>query len=370
MGNVENVNMIKEALTEAINEVCKEKEKYSIVENAFIRNRELPLPKLIEDILLFENKSIEKSLLGNHQFSKSAPTAAAFVRQRNKLKPEAFEHIFNSFNKKTSGLCTKTFEGYRLLAGDGTDVNIYLNPNDKETYIPEYGKRGFNLLHVNTLYDLENQIYTDVTISGKRKTSERRELNVMAGRAEPEKPTIVILDRGYEALNVYAHLLKNGFYFLIRLKDTDSNGITSGYRDCGDTFDIDFDRIVRRYTPCHAENKEDYKVITGRMTFDFLKEAGDEFPMQFRIVRFQLDNGNYECVATNLPREKFPPEKLKALYERRWGIELSYRDLKYTLGMNNLHSRKTNSIKQEIYSNLIMHNFCRINSSLAEVKKK
>ena len=29
------------------------------VENAFIRNRELPLPKLIEDILLFENKSKE-----------------------------------------------------------------------------------------------------------------------------------------------------------------------------------------------------------------------------------------------------------------------------------------------------------------------
>lgn len=49
MGNVENVNMVKEALTEAINEVCKEKDKYSITENAFIRNRELPLPKLIEE---------------------------------------------------------------------------------------------------------------------------------------------------------------------------------------------------------------------------------------------------------------------------------------------------------------------------------
>ena len=92
--------------------------------------------------------------------------------------------------------------------------------------------------------------------------------------------------------------------------------------------------------------------------------------MQFLIVRFQLDNGNYECLATNLSRENFPPEKLKALYARRWGIELSYRDLKYTLGMNNMHSRKTNSIKQEIYSNLIMHNFCRINSAFAEVKKK
>lgn len=249
-------------------------------------------------------------------------------------------------------------------------MNIYLNPNDEETYISEYGKRGFNLLHVNTLYDLENQIYTDVTISGKRKTSERRELNAMADRAELNEPTILILDRGYEGLNVFAHLIKDGFYFLIRLKDTDSNGVSAGYKDCGEAFDVDFDKIIRRYTPYHAENRDDYKVINDNTTFDFLKEAGDEFPMQFRIVRFQLDNGNYECLATNLSRENFPPEKLKALYARRWGIELSYRDLKYTLGMNNMHSRKTNSIKQEIYSTLIMHNFCRINSTFAEVKKK
>ena len=179
----------------------------------------------------------------------------------------------------------------------------------------------------------------------------------------------MLLDRGYEALNVYAHLLKNGFYFLIRLKDTDSNGITASYRNCGETFDIDFDKIITKHTPYHTENKEDYKVITDRTTFDFMEKAGDELPMQFRIVRFQLDNRNFECAATNLPRDEFPPEKLKVLYARRWGIELFYRDLKYTLGMNNLHSRKTNSIKHEIYSNLIMHNFCRINSSFAEVKK-
>ncbi|MBP3772987.1 MAG: transposase [Treponema sp.] len=120
----------------------------------------------------------------------------------------------NTFNLKTSSYCSKNFEDYRLLAGDGTDVNIYLNPNDKETYIPQHGKKGFNLLHVNTLYDLENQIYTDITISGKRKTSERRELNIMADRSELKEPTILILDRGYEGLNVFAHLIRDDFYFL------------------------------------------------------------------------------------------------------------------------------------------------------------
>ena len=38
--------------------------------------------------------------------------------------------------------------------------------------------------------------------------------------------------------------------------------------------------------------------------------------MQFRIVRFQLDNGNFECAAANLSKDEFPPEKLKVLYAR------------------------------------------------------
>lgn len=364
---IENVSMVKNALQESIKEVCREKEKYSLIPNGFIRNRTLPLDKLITDILLIENKSIE---ISNHQYSKVIPTTEAFIRQRNKLSPEAFKYIFKSFNQKTNEFCKKTYKGYKLYACDGTDVSIYRNPNDEETYIHQAGKKGFNQLHVNTLYDVINQVFTDVTIDGKKKNSERKELNSMADNFELENPTIIITDRGYEGVNVYAHLINKGFKFLIRLKDVDSNGIASNYKDLGETFDIDFDKILARYVPQNCENREKIKILRETSTFDFFENEDDVYPINFRIVRFQLDNGNYECVATNLDRDEFPPEELKQLYAKRWGIELSYKDLKYTLGLNNLHARKTNSVKQEIYANLIMYNFCRINSSFAEVEKK
>lgn len=367
---IENVSMVKNALQETIKEICRDREKYGLVPNAFIRNRALPLDRLITDILLLENKSIEKSLLSNHQYSTDTPTTEAFIRQRNKLSPDAFKDMFISFNKKTSEFCKKTYKGYKLFACDGTDVSIYLNPKDEETYIHQAGMKGFNQLHVNTLYDLLNQVYTDVTISGKKKNSERKELNAMADGFDLENPSIIIADRGYEGINVYAHLIEKGFKFLIRLKDVDSNGIASNYKDMGETFDIDFDKILARCVPQHCENREKIKILSEQSPFDFFENEDDIYPINFRVVRFQLDNGNYECVATNLNREEFPPEELKQLYAKRWGIELSYRDLKYTLGLNNLHARKTNSVKQEIYANLIMYNFCRINSSFAEVEKK
>lgn len=46
-------------------------------------------------------------------------------------------------------------------------------------------------------------------------------------------------------------------------------------------------------------------------------------------MRFQLDNGEYETVATSLPYS-LTLEDVKALYHLRWEIETSFQDLKYS----------------------------------------
>ncbi len=69
----------------------------------------------------------------------------------------------------------------------------------------------------------------------------------MADGFDLVNPSIVIADRGYEGVNVYSYLIQKGFKFLIRLKDVDSNGIASNYKVIGETFGIDFDKILARY---------------------------------------------------------------------------------------------------------------------------
>lgn len=49
------------------------------------------------------------------------------------------------------------------------------------------------------------------------------------------------------------------------------------------------------------------------------------------------------------------------------GIETSFRDLKYAIGMVNFHARKENSILQEIYVSLVMYNFSKRLTSCAVV---
>ena len=105
-----------------------------------------------------------------------------------------------------------------------------------------------------------------------------------------------------------------------------------------------------------------YKKLSPRSVFDFLDLEKDGkqavYPMKLRIVRFLLDTGEYECIVTNLKRDAFPPWRIKELYHLRWGIETSFRKLKYSVGLSCFHSKKAEYVEQEIYARVIMYNFC------------
>ena len=73
---------------------------------------------------------------------------------------------------------------------------------------------------------------------------------------------------------------------------------------------------------------------------------------------------------TNLPSDKFPPHKLKEIYSMRWGIETSFRDLKYIVGMLKFHSKKSCFVTQEIYAALIMHNMTVVVSQCVEIHQR
>ena len=79
--------------------------------------------------------------------------------------------------------------------------------------------RGYNLLHLNALYDLESQLYLDTVIQDGQEEHESRALVELVDRSELTEPVILIADRGYEAYNNMAHIEQKGWKYLIRVKD-------------------------------------------------------------------------------------------------------------------------------------------------------
>ena len=366
---------IKRILKNCINELSDTPELY--VKNPtkdFSRTRKLPFKQMLKIVLSMTGKSICGELMDSFGLNLNTPTASAFIQQRNKIKSEAFETLFRRF---TNGIDEqKLFKGYRLLAVDGSDLHVPINPNEPDSFHQrKNGDKPYNLLHINALYDLVRRIYTDVTVEGKKHENEPKALVKMVDRDTSSVPTIYIADRGYEAYNNMAHIQEKGQKFIIRAKDFTYGGIVYSLKlPQSDAIDENVTLFLTRKQ--NTVRKQNLKVLPSKCVFDYLPATCKKhisvtpYELKFRVVRFKLTENTYEVLITNLDKEEFNVDELKKLYAMRWGIETSFRDLKYTIGLSYPHSKKTEYILQEVFAKLTMYNFAELITSHVVVKQK
>ena len=328
----------------------------------FTRPRTLTFETVISLLLTMSENSIGKMLIGRFQNSGKTPSASAFVQQRQKLLPVALETLFHRFTALLRP--GKTFRGYRLLAVDGSSLKSAACPEDPASYRPGTPRQhGWNLWHMNALFDLENGIYTDLIVQKEHEKNECRALCQMADRSRISGKVILLADRNYESCNNLAHLEKRNWNYLIRIRDK-ARGIAYGMPLPDQLeFDIPLKLTLGRLTPRQLETRgiavpKSYYRIPPTMTFDFLESNSPDFyEISFRVVRLQTDSGNTETLITNLDPDRFPLAALKALYARRWGIETSFRSLKYAVGLIHLHAKKPGLVLQEVFASFLIFNF-------------
>ena len=367
---------LKKELLSAIEDVCQNTADIVLDPNRdFTRNRKLPLHEVIRCTVAMGGNSLKHELLDILGYSPNTASSSAFIQQRTKLKPEALKMVMDAFNHRCDKF--RKNEGLRILAVDGSDIQIPTNPDDPETFFQGHsGQAPYNLLHLNAMYDLKNHIYTDVTFGKK----EHSAFVKLIDSSDIHK-ALVIADRGYESYNNMAHVQEKGWYFLIRIKDGLDNGIKAGFDiPPDDEFDIPISlNLTRKQTNAIKEllkDRNNYRYVSHSTPFDFLPAKSRKsdpdtfFLLNFRIVRVKINDELLETLLTNLRSDEYPPDKLKELYNMRWGIETSFRSLKYTTGLLHFHSKKVACIKQEIYAKIIMYNFTEMITSHVITKNK
>ena len=360
---------VKHALNDSVQAIIDHKDLYSVrpgKDNT--RNRKFPFGKMISAILAFRGGTLNREIMDFFGFHSNIGTSSAFIQQRAKILPEAFEHLFQHFTNSVDE--HKLFHGLRLLAVDGSDLQIAANLNDPDSYYPgANGQKAYNLLYINAMYDLLQHTYTDALIQKSRKSDESGALTDMVDRSGIEQ-ALLLADRNYESYNNLAHIQEKGWYFLIRIKDN-TNGITSGLvLPDKDEYDLPFHiHLTRKQTnevKQLLKDKNHYKLVTASQRFDYLPQTSRKhdptvfYDLSFRIVRFPISDTSCETIITNLDAEQYPLPEIKRLYAMRWGIETSFRDLKHTLGLLHLHAKKVEFIYQEIFAKLTMYNFCEL----------
>ena len=323
---------------------------------SFSRKSTLTAETVIRLLIGAEGGSLAKIL---HDAGIQA-TASAVTQRRAQIPPEVFRTVFTNFNSTCAD--NEFFCGYRLLAVDGTAVNLPRNPKSPSFVQNDGIPKGVNQLHVTPLYDILNRTFADVVIQPEPKKDEIGALVDMLERNTFTQKALIIADRGFESYNLIAHCLeKENVDFLIRVRQN-----YSAMREVAKLPMMELDCTIRP-TITTTQTKEDKKSGYVFLQVPKKSKAGSKtrrgrwdfpspYPMKLRVCRFLLDNGEFETVATSLPAS-FTLEDIKELYHLRWGIETAFRDWKYTLGLVNLHGKSDAFAEQEIYASLTAFNF-------------
>ena len=323
------------------------------------RNQKLPPATLIKFLIAAEGGSLAKEL---HRAGIDA-TPAAVSQRRRQIPPAVFRKVFLDFTSSSAyGQPNRGYKGYRVLACDGTAVNMARNPNAPSFVCNNSAPKGYNQLHLSPLFDIYDRTYFDAVIQPAPHKDEPGALVEMLKRNDFNRKTIIVLDRGYESYNVMAHLMNTpNVYFVLRVKHNHSAmreiaRLPMLELDCDIAFTISTTQTNEDKRNRHIYLPQPKKSKPGSTTRRARWDFPSPYTMRLRVVRFQLDNGNFETLATSLPRT-FTIDDLKEIYHRRWGIETSFRDLKYSAGLINLHGKRDDFVEQEIYAALTAFNF-------------
>ena len=188
-----HIKIIKENLSQAITQLCQT--SWMFVKDPtrdFTRDRKLPLREIISILLCMEGGSLTGELLRYFGCSQHTASGSAFIQQRQKINEFAFPSLFDLFVKNTD--TDRLYKGYRLLAADGSDIQIPTDPKHKDSYFPgTNGQAPYSLLHLDAVYDLLQHTYIDAAICGQRVCNENGVLCDMIDRSGIAKALVIRL---------------------------------------------------------------------------------------------------------------------------------------------------------------------------------
>jgi hypothetical protein len=286
----------------------------------------------------------------------TAPHHSAVSKARKKIPWEVFQHIFHDavdlayrHMPHEKGF---TWHGLSVFAVDGSKHTLPATAHLRDKYEPnsglDIGQNHYPQCLVTTAYDVLRKIPIARCIESVNSSERAHCINLL-----PDIPVhgVVIMDKGYPSYNLIAHLEQNyDGYYLIKCPATST-----------------FSQVVEFSNSAHSD--QIIQLTPGNHLLAKAKNDPDQMTqtLTIRCIKHHHPDGSFSVLLTNLLDSKaYPQNELRALYNKRWGAEVQYRDEKQHVEIEAFNSRTENGILQEFYALLIMKVITRILTTLTE----
>jgi hypothetical protein len=230
---------------------------------------------------------------------------------------------------------------------DGTTLSLPDTEKNQRAY-PQLSSQqpgcGFPLLKLVGVFCLATGALLDYAKGNKH----QHELNLFKGlRTHFKAGDLALADRGLSSYWLLALLIQQAVHCLFRLHQARPADLRRGKRLGKNDRLMVWRKPLQRpaYLP-----KALWKTIPAELTV--------------RVLRFKLPIPGFRAqsvtlVTTLLDPKKHPAEELARLYVRRWRIELWFRDIKTSMGMEVLRCKSPMMVHKELEMFFIAYNLIR-----------
>ena len=313
------------------------KAKHCFEKTAFIRNRKLSFQDIICFILGLPRKSLPTELDLFFDGKDYSVSKQAFSKARYKISSHAFEDIFklstDIFQFRNQ---SKTWDGYRIFAIDGSDIAVNHNKiNEVEFGLKTNNHSSYPMARLTALYDITNDLIVDVQFTGisvGEREHAHRLLSSSALTHSRNYKNLILFDRGYPSRALIHELEDKGFFYLVRC----SHSFLSCVNECPDGDYIVSDIYKGRTTKIHVikdTSREDSHILISNLFEDY-------------------QDATYH----------------QNLYNKRWDIETKYSELKTKARIENFSGKNPRAIRQDLYATLFISNLSALIKASAETE--
>jgi hypothetical protein len=240
------------------------------------------------------------------------------------------------------------WRGFRVKVIDGTGVSMPDTAKNQRAY-PQSGEQkpgcGFPFMKLVGVFSLGTGVLLDYACSNKH----QHELNLLHRLLDTfKRGDLALADRGFSCYTLLALLLSQEVPALFRLHHSRSGDLRRGKR-LGKN-----DRLILWKKPQDWERRY--------LPLGLWRRIAPE--LSVRILRYSLRRPGYRTrsltlVTTLVDAQRYPAEQLALLYAQRWQIELWFRDIKTSMGMEVLRCQSPKMIHKELEMFFIAYNLIR-----------
>lgn len=239
------------------------------------------------------------------------------------------------------------WHGFYVKLIDGTTVSLPDTQKNQRAYPQPGGQKpgcGFPLLKLVGVFSLATGALLDYAKGNKH----HHELRLLQPLLDQFKPgDLAVADRGFSSYVLLALFGLRRVACLFRLHQARPADLRRGQR-LGKN-----DRLIHWHKPKqkpHWLPQSCWKKIPEELTV--------------RVLRFQLCRRGFRpesvtLVTTLLEAQEYPAQAIAQLYARRWQIELWFRDIKTSMGMEVLRCKSPQMVHKELEMFFIAYNLIR-----------